>query len=141
MSNGRCQPGIFKNTPNANLIRKDIFKVLGIKESEKGPSRLLRRLDEFSDYEDDEGWDTDKQPAKVPTEKPQEKIKDKKKPKIPLLGASKKSKKDKSKKKSLQSDEEFESDAEQYSCWCYMDGKRSWKCPQMSKKFKQKHFK
>merc|ERR1712166_749369 len=26
MSNGRCQPGIFKNTPNANLNRQKIFK-------------------------------------------------------------------------------------------------------------------
>jgi len=148
MSNGRCQPGVNKNTPNANLIAKDIFKKLGIKNPNSNSSRrLLRKLNMMSDFEkdfeNDEGWGDDKPMKQGPTEKSQPIITPAKsiKAKKTLLGAAKKTKPVKSKKKALQSDKHFESDAKQYSCWCYSDGKRSWKCPSVREEFKQKHFK
>ena len=148
MSNGRCQPGLHKNTPNANLIAKDIFKKLGIKNPNDNSSRrLLRKLDMISDneksFENDEDWGIDEPKKQGPTEKPQAKITPVKstKAKKALLGAAKKTKPVESEKKALQTDKTFESDAKQYSCWCYWTGKRSWKCPRIGEIFKQKQFK
>merc|ERR1712072_291698 len=78
MKNGRCQPGIYHNTPNVNLQRSAVFSKLKMKDPL--PQRLLRLLqaaDDGEDHDDDhadnepEGWENDSQPAEQPKEEKQ----------------------------------------------------------------------
>merc|ERR1711939_266437 len=120
MSNGRCQPGLVQNTPSANLVRAAVFDKLKMQD----PKQTRRRLSDFDegDWDSFNSWGNE-EPAPQQPEEPAEK---------PIPAPAPKPTKSDPKPKPApkpQSDNEFKSNAKQFSCWCYHDGKRGFKCP------------
>merc|ERR1711976_530277 len=77
MSNGRCQPGLVQNTPNANLLRAAVFSKLKMKDPKS--RRFMRRLfwdegawDDFSSWVNDhrEEEPKEKTQPEIPPAKP-----------------------------------------------------------------------
>jgi len=125
MSNGRCQPGISQNTPNANLLRSAVFEKLKMPDPKK-----RRRLDSWDEgnWDDFDSWGNEKPAPQQPKEEVQKPIPPPKKPTKAWTAEQ---------KSNTQSDKDFESNAKEYSCWCYSTGKRDFKCPSMKKDWKQ----